>query len=170
MISKATNVKEYLAAFLCPPDVAAAASGQRQGKSVLANPWQRATHEEGIQYGMIGYYIPHSLYPPGLPLRPKTAAAPSCGSLASVKNHMALYLMCLYSDLNQANWFRAEWAKSGKKLDMGKSCVRFKKLDDLSLDVIGRAIARVPVRGLHLPVVYESILAKSVAFEVEEKP
>ena len=59
---------------------------------------------------------------------------------------MALYLMCVYGDQNQRTWFEAEWKKAGKKLDMGKSCVRFKKLDDLALDVIGETIRRVTAR------------------------
>jgi hypothetical protein len=59
---------------------------------------------------------------------------------------MALYLMCVYGDQNQRKWFEAEWKKAGKKLDMGKSCVRFKKVDDLALDVIGETIRRVTAR------------------------
>jgi len=59
---------------------------------------------------------------------------------------MALYLMCVYGESNHSRWFREAWAKTGKKLDMGKSCVRFKKLDDLALDVIGEAIKRVPAK------------------------
>src|SRR4029077_20838100 len=64
--------------------------------------------------------------------------------LASQKNHMSLYLMCLYLAGEHLKWFKQAWSKSGKKLDMGKSCVRFKKLEDLALDVIGEAIERVP--------------------------
>jgi hypothetical protein len=65
-------------------------------------------------------------------------------SLGSQKNHMALYLMCIYGDSAHAEWFRQAWAKTGKKLDMGKACLRFKKFDDLALEVIGEAIKRVP--------------------------
>jgi hypothetical protein len=53
--------------------------------------------------------------------------------------------MCQYGDAQQEEWFRKAWARSGKKLGMGKSCVRFKRLDDLALDVLGEAVARVPV-------------------------
>ena len=60
---------------------------------------------------------------------------------------MSLYLMTVYGDAATAEWFRDAYAASGKKLDMGKSCVRFKKLEDLPLDVIGQAIARVPARA-----------------------
>jgi hypothetical protein len=54
--------------------------------------------------------------------------------------------MCIYGNHDHSEWFRQAWAKTGKKLDMGKSCIRFKKLDDLALDVIGEAIRRVPAR------------------------
>ena len=60
---------------------------------------------------------------------------------------MALYLMSTYNDPNHWKWFNEAWAKTGKKLDMGKACVRFKKLEDLALDVIGQAIKRVPAKA-----------------------
>src|SRR5262249_15052838 len=101
-------------------------------------------YEEGMQYGMIGYYVPHRVYPPGYHCDPKQPLP--FAALASQKNYMSLYLMCTYGDSDHAQWFRQAWAKTGKKLDMGKSCVRFKKLDDLALDVIGEAIKRVPTR------------------------
>jgi len=66
--------------------------------------------------------------------------------LGSQKNYMSLYLMCIYNSSERESWFRQAWAKSGKKLDMGKACVRFKSADDLALDVIGEAIRRVPAR------------------------
>ncbi len=97
-----------------------------------------------MQYGMIGYYVPHRVYPAGYHCDPKQPL-PFAG-LASQKNYMAVYLMCVYSDEKHAEWFRREWAKTGKKLDMGKSCIRFKKLDDLPLELIGKAIARVPAK------------------------
>ncbi len=59
---------------------------------------------------------------------------------------MSLYLMCTYGNTDHSKWFRDAWAKTGKKLDMGKACVRFKKLEDLALDVIGEAIKRVPAK------------------------
>ena len=100
--------------------------------------------EEGMQYGAIGYYVPHSIYPAGYHCDPKIPL-PFVG-LASQKNHMAVYLMCIYGSGEQEKWFRQAWAKTGKKLDMGKSCVRFKKIEDLAMDVIGEAIARVPLK------------------------
>ena len=68
-------------------------------------------------------------------------------SLASQKNHLALYLMGLYTDGPDEQWFRAQYAERGLKLDMGKSCVRFKTLDELPLDIVGEAVARIPVAG-----------------------
>ena len=102
-------------------------------------------YEEGIQYGMIGYYVPHRVYPAGYHCDPKQPL-PFAG-LASQKNHMSLYLMCVYGDTDHSKWFQDAWARTGKKLDMGKACVRFKKLDNLSLDVIAEAIRRVPARN-----------------------
>lgn len=101
-------------------------------------------YEEGMLYGMIGYFVPHSVFPAGYHCDP---TKPLCyASLASQKNHMAIYLMCVYGDPGQESWFRQAWAKSGKKLDMGKSCIRFKKLEDVALDVIAEAVRRVPTR------------------------
>jgi hypothetical protein len=92
---------------------------------------------------MIGYYVPHSVYPPGYHTDPSQPLP--FASLASQKNHMAVYLMCIYGDSEQEAWFRAAWKETGKKLDMGKSCVRFRKLQDLPLQLIGQAVKRVPV-------------------------
>ncbi len=105
-------------------------------------------YEEGMQYGAIGYFVPHTVYPPGYHCDPKQPL-PFAG-MASQKNHMSISLMCVYSDREHDAWFRAAWVKTGKKLDMGKSCVRFKKIDDVPLQVIGEAIRRVPVKKLFL--------------------
>jgi hypothetical protein len=136
--SKATSVRDYLAEL--PEDRRAALQAVRE--VILKNLDHE--FEEGMQYGMIGYYVPHSIYPAGYhcdPRQPLTFAG-----LASQKNHMALYLMCVYGDQNQRKSFEAEWKKSGKKLDMGKSCVRFKKLEDVALGVIGATIRQVTAR------------------------
>jgi hypothetical protein len=137
--SKAASVSEYLAEL--PADRRLAIEAVR--KVIRQN--LDAGFEEGMQYGVIGYYVPHSLYPPGYhcdPRQPLPFAA-----LASQKNYMSLYLMCVYGDPNQLKQFQAAWAKSGKKLNMGKSCVRFARLDDLALDAIGDAIRRVSAKG-----------------------
>src|SRR5579862_4739188 len=83
-----------------------------------------AGYEEGIQYGIIGYYVPHSLHPAGYHANPKEPLP--FAHLGSKKSHMALYLGCVYGDDELRRWFEDEYRKSGKKLDMGKSCVRFK--------------------------------------------
>ena len=97
--------------------------------------------EEGIQYGMIGYYVPLERFPDTYNGQPLSAAA-----LASQKRHIALYLMGVYGD--EDSRFREQWQATGKKLDMGKSCVRFRRLDDVPLDVVGEAIARTSVESL----------------------
>jgi hypothetical protein len=138
MQSKATTVAQYLAEL--PEERRRALEAVR--RVILEN--LDKDYEEGMQYGMIGYYVPHRVYPAGYHCDPRQPL-PFAG-LASQKNHMALYLMCVYGDGAQAAWFRQAWAGSGKKLDMGKSCVRFKKLEDLALDVVGEAVRRVPAR------------------------
>jgi hypothetical protein len=136
MTSKAITVKDYLAEL--PEDRRAAIEAVRKViRKNLPNGY-----EEGMQYGMIGYYVPHKVYPPGYHCDPKQPL-PFAG-LASQKNHMAIYLMCIYGSPQSEKWFRDAWKKTGKKLDMGKSCIRFKKLDDVALDVLGEAIARYP--------------------------
>lgn len=140
MQSKATTVDAYLEAL--PKDRREALQAVR--KVILSN--LDKDYEEGMQYGMIGYFVPHKVYPDGYHCDPKQPL-PFAG-LASQKGHMSLYLMCIYGSPEQEEWFRTAWAKSGKTLDMGKSCVRFKKLEDLPLDVIGQAIKRVPAKKL----------------------
>lgn len=102
-------------------------------------------YEETLQYGMISYVVPLSLYPAGY-LGKKDTPLPFA-ALASQKNHMAIYLMNIYADRDQEglDWLEKAYVESGKKLDMGKSCIRFKRLEDLPLEVIGEAIARTPV-------------------------
>jgi hypothetical protein len=136
--SKATSVKDYLAGL--PADRRAAIQAVRE---VILKNLDR-DFEEGMQYGMIGYYVPHSVYPPGYHCDPTQPLG--FAHLASQKNHMALYLMCVYADANQRKQFETAWKKSGKKLDMGKSCLRFKKVEELALDVIGEAIGRVSAK------------------------
>lgn len=106
-----------------------------------------------MQYGMIGYYVPHRVYPPGYHCDPKQPLPFIC--LASQKNHMSLYLGCVYGP-DREKPFREAWEKTGKKLDMGKSCVRFKKLDNLALDVIGDSIRNTKARAFI--AYYESVI------------
>lgn len=98
-------------------------------------------YEEVIQYGMIGYVVPLSLYPSGY--LGKKIPLPYA-YLAAQKNHLAIYLMSIYASPKTADWFRRAYKDSGKKMDIGKSCVRFKKAADLPLDIIGQVIAKIP--------------------------
>jgi Domain of unknown function (DU1801) len=138
MTSKATTVEQYLAEL--PDDRRQSIEAVR--RVILEN--LDDDYEEGMQYGMIGYYVPHRVHPAGYHCDPRQPLP--FASLGSQKNHMALYLMCVYGESDLSRWFREAWAKTGKKLDMGKSCVRFKKAEDLALDVIGQAIKRVPAK------------------------
>ena len=97
--------------------------------------------EEGMQYGMIGYYVPLDRFPDTYNGEPLTVAA-----LASQKRHMSLYMMGIYG--TDDTWFRERWTATGHKLHMGKSCVTFRRLDDVPLDVVGEAIARISVDDL----------------------
>ena len=97
-------------------------------------------YAEVIDFGMITYVIPLETYPETYNGHGLMYAA-----IASQKRHMAIYLMNVYGDDETACWFTDRFAAEGKKLDMGKSCVRFKKLDDLPLGLIGEVIARTPV-------------------------
>jgi hypothetical protein len=146
MQSKATTVAAYLASL--PADRRAALSAVRD--VIRAN--LDGDYEEGMQYGMIGYYVPHRVFPAGYHCNPEQPL--QFAALASQKNYMSAYLMGVYcgcgegpgAETSHAKWFREAWAKSGKKLDMGKACLRFKRLDDLALDVLGEAIRRVPAK------------------------
>ena len=132
----ATTVEEYLGKL--PADRRQAIAKVRE----VVNANLPAGYEEGIQYGMISWYIPLARYPVTYNGQPLAIA-----SLASQKSYMALYLVGVYGNPGIDSWFRAAFAKAGKKLDMGKSCVRFKTLDALPLDVIGETIRRVPVEA-----------------------
>ena len=112
---------------------------------------------EQMSYGMIGYVVPHKLYPAGYHCDPKQPLW--FASLGSQKNHMALYLMTVYQSPGMEQWLRQRFQASGKKLDMGKSCIRFKKLEDLPLDVIGEAFGRVSLADYI--VNYEDVLKLS---------
>lgn len=137
MQSKATTVEQYLAEL--PEDRRAAIEAVRQ---VILKNLDKG-YEEGMQYGMIGYFVPHRLYSAGYHCDPRQPLP--FASLASQKNYMSVYLMGMYIGEDQA-WLQKAFEKAGKKADMGKCCVRFKKLDDLPLEVIGEAIKKVPAK------------------------
>ena len=134
MKSDAATVEEYLAGL--PEDRREALEAVRG--VVLENLPEG--YEECISSGMISYVVPLSRYPDTYNGQPLALA-----SLASQKRHMALYLNNVYSDPETREWFVAAYAATGKRLDMGKSCVRFRRLDDFPLDVVAQAIARTSV-------------------------
>lgn len=137
MPGKPATVKEYLDSL--PEERRKAITKVR----AAVNKGLPEGYKEGLQYGMIGWCVPHSAYPAGYHCDPKQGV-PFAG-LANQKNHMSLHLMCVYGDSGQREWFEAEWKKTGKKLDMGKACIRFKSAEDLPLDLITAAVARVPM-------------------------
>ena len=134
--SEAQSPEEYLAAL--PEDRREALSTLR--KVILDN--LPAGFAEGMQFGMIGYYIPLERFPDTYNGQPLGLAA-----IASQKHHMALYLNNVYGDVATEKRFRERYAASGRKLDMGKSCVRFRRIEDLPLDVIAKTIAEVSADG-----------------------
>jgi len=100
--------------------------------------------EEVISYGMLGYVIPHSIYPNGYHCNPKLPLP--FINLASQKNFIAVYHMGIYANNDLLDWFVAEYPKHVKaKLDMGKSCLRFKKMDDIPFDLIAELARKVTV-------------------------
>jgi Domain of unknown function (DU1801) len=100
--------------------------------------------EECMQYGMISYVVPHSIYPAGYHCSPKLSLP--FISIASQKNFFAIYHMGMYADENLLNWFTSEFPNhSKKKLDMGKSCIRFKKPEDIPFELIGELVSKMTV-------------------------
>lgn len=98
--------------------------------------------EAGISYGGLGYVIPHSLYPAGYHCKP-IEPLPFAG-IASQKNFISFYNMGIYSDPKLLDWFVAEYPKHSKqKLDMGKSCIRFKKMDQIPYELIGELMTKM---------------------------
>jgi hypothetical protein len=139
MQSKAATVTEYLKSL--PEDRRAAVAAVRE--VILKNLDE--DYEEGMSYGMIGYCVPHRIFPAGYHCNP-AQPLPYAG-LASQKGHLSLYLMSIYGHQPLREWFEKAWKKTGKKLDMGKSCIRFKRVEDVPLEVIGEAIRRVPAKA-----------------------
>ncbi len=131
----ASTVAQYLAAL--PADRRTALSAVRNA----INQNLPTGYEEGMQFGMISWYVPLSLYPAGYGENPEVPLP--LVALSSQKSGMVLHFLCFYGHPTLSAWFVEEYKKSGQKLDMGKGCVRFTKLEDLALDVVGRAVARV---------------------------
>jgi len=101
--------------------------------------------EEEMSYGMIGYVVPHKLYPAGYHCDPKLPLP--FLSIASQKNFIALYHMGMYAKPELLDWFTSEYPKHCKsKLDMGKSCIRFKKMEDIPYDLISELAKKMTVQ------------------------
>ena len=132
--STATTPEAYLESL--PEERRAAISAVRD--AINAN--LPAGYVEGMSHGMIGWAVPLDRFPDTYNGEPLALAG-----LASQKGHMALYLNNVYGDPGTERWFRERWSETGRRLDMGKSCLRFRALEDLPLDVIGEVIARTDV-------------------------
>lgn len=138
MQSKAATVAAYLKSL--PEDRRKALQAIRKVVNDNLDPKVK----EAMAYGMPGWVVPLSVYPDGYHCAKDTPLP--FASLASQKNHMALYLFCVYSVPGEAERLAEEWKAAGKKLDMGKSCLRFKKLEDVPLEVIGKAVKRMTLK------------------------
>lgn len=138
MTSDAKTVAEYIAS-LDPERKAVVAKIH----DTLLNNLPRGV-EAGIQYGMLGYFIPHSVFAPGYHCDPKQPLP--FMALASQKQSVNLYHMALYTMPDVLEWFRQEYAKTGLKLDMGKSCIRFRKLDHIPYGLIARLARKITVQ------------------------
>lgn len=138
MQSQATSVNQYIEEL--PDDRKKVMEKLRQ--VVLANIPEG--FREVMAYGMIGYVVPHEIYPNGYHCNPKDPLP--FFAMASQKNSVNIYHMVVYSDKSLHDWFVTEYPKHCKaKLDMGKSCIRFKKLDDIPYDLIGGLCSKVTV-------------------------
>jgi hypothetical protein len=136
--SKPTTIAAYLKGL--NPERRAAVEAIREVVNANIGP----EFEEGMQYGMPAWYLPHSAYPLGYHCDPEQPLP--FASVASQKSHIGIYLFCVYCDAEHKAAFVEDWKESGKKLDMGAGCVRVKSLEDVPLKVLGRAIKRAKAR------------------------
>jgi uncharacterized protein YdhG (YjbR/CyaY superfamily) len=134
MQTNASTVQEYLAEL--PPERRAAL--ERVRETILAH--LPPGYEEDVGFGMIVYQVPLETFADTYNGKPLMYAA-----LASQKRHMAVYLTGIYMDPASRQAFEQAYAATGKRMDVGKSCVRFRTLDDLPLDLIGESIAKFEV-------------------------
>ena len=138
MQSKAETVKEYLESV---PE-----ERQKQFKklrSIIKKNLPKG-YKEVMSYGMIGWVVPHKLYPDGYHCKPELPLP--FVNLASQKNFVAVYHSGIYADPKLMKWFTAEFPKhSSRKLDMGKSCIRFKKVDEIPMELIGELMTKMTV-------------------------
>lgn len=138
MQSKATSVEQYISEL--PDDRRPAIAQLRE---VIKNNLPAGFREE-MSYGMIGYVVPHEIYPGGYHCNPDLPLP--FMNLASQKNYIALYHSGIYADPSLLEWFKAEYGKRvAGKLDMGKSCIRFKKMQIIPFELIGELCKRMSV-------------------------
>jgi len=139
MISKAKTVDEYVTALV--PERTAAIEKLRK---VIKKNLPKGFKEE-MSYGMIGYVVPHSLYAAGYHCDPKLPLP--FMNIASQKNFIAVYHMGVYADKKLLDWFTGEYTKQVPgKLDMGKACIRFKKIENIPYDLIGELATKFTVK------------------------
>jgi len=151
MQSKAQNIEEYLNEL--PKDRKTAMNNLRE--TILANI-PKGFNEE-MSYGMIGYVVPHSIYPNGYHCNTKLPLP--FINIASQKNFIALYHMGIYASPDLLKWFTDEFPKhSNQKLDMGKSCIRFKKADQIPFNLIADLVQKMSVE--EWIAIYESQMKK----------
>jgi len=151
MKSTAVTTEQYLKEL--PPDRQEAVTKLR--KEILKN--LPKGFEEQMSYGMIGYVVPHSLYPKGYHCDPKLPLG--FMNIASQKNFVAVYHMGIYGDKKLYDWFVDEYAKgTTTKLDIGKSCIRFKKMETIPYKLIGELAGKLTVQ--QWIDIYEAILKR----------
>lgn len=139
MQSKAATPQEYLKNL--PEDRRKAIEELR--KVILEN--LPKGFKEVMSYGMLGYVVPHSVYPAGYHCNPKQPLPFMC--IASQKNFIAFYHMGIYADKKLLDWFVSEYSKQSKtKLDMGKSCIRFKKPEQIPFKLIGELVRKMSAK------------------------
>ncbi len=138
MASKASTIEEYLKEI--PTERKEAFLKLRE---IILKNIPKGYHEE-MSYGIIGYVVPHALFPDGYHCNPKLPL--SFVSIASQKNFIALHHLGLYGNVTLKDWFVAEYEKNSKgKLDMGKGCIRFKKENEIPFDLIGELLKKLTV-------------------------
>ncbi|KIC01250.1 hypothetical protein OA88_14930 [Flavobacterium sp. JRM] len=138
MQSSAATIEEYLTSLPEERKI----SFLKLRETILNNLPKGFTEE--LSYGMLGYLVPHSIYPAGYHCNPKLPLP--FINIASQKNFVALYHMGIYAKPELLEWFVAEYPKYSKqKLDMGKSCIRFKKMDDIPFELIAQLVQKMSV-------------------------
>ncbi|MEY3500876.1 MAG: hypothetical protein RL308_2545 [Bacteroidota bacterium] len=138
MQSNSTSPQEYIDSL--PEDRKSSVEKLRQ---VILNNLPEG-FQEVMGYGMLGYVVPHQIYPDGYQCNPKLPLP--FMNVASQKNFVSLYHMGIYANPDLLNWFSVEYSKRvNTKIDMGKSCIRFKKMDQIPFELIGELVRKISV-------------------------